>query len=74
MNAAITATDYLNHDYVERFQEAFPAIASGQPYWLEEAPFLRKLWVWGEDVSAWADSALADEGAAASFLYGHYAR
>lgn len=50
------ATDrYLNHDYIARFAEAFPGIAESRaPHRLVDAPYLRALWIWGDNVPAWA--------------------
>jgi acyl-CoA synthetase (AMP-forming)/AMP-acid ligase II len=49
---------YLHHEYPPRIAEAFPDIA-GQtgPLWIEDTPFLRKVWLWcedGHDCPAWA--------------------
>jgi acyl-CoA synthetase (AMP-forming)/AMP-acid ligase II len=54
LSLVITADRFLAHDYVARWEAAFPEVASGAPYALVQAPFLRELWVWGEHVPTWA--------------------
>jgi acyl-CoA synthetase (AMP-forming)/AMP-acid ligase II len=55
LHMLFAATRYLHHDYVARVAEAFPAIARSRiPYRLAEAPYLREVWYWGEDVPGWA--------------------
>src|SRR5207248_1231266 len=47
---------YLHHDYVARIAAAFPGIeALRAPYRLLDAPYLRGVWLWGNDaVPEWA--------------------
>jgi acyl-CoA synthetase (AMP-forming)/AMP-acid ligase II len=46
---------YQHHDYVERIAAAFGGIADSRiPYRLAQAPYLRAVWFWGDDVPDWA--------------------
>ncbi|MFW6092885.1 MAG: class I adenylate-forming enzyme family protein [Pseudomonadota bacterium] len=56
MDTLIVAPAYLNHDYLERLEQALPGLTAsgGDTHFLEEAPHLRRIYVWGERVPAWA--------------------
>jgi acyl-CoA synthetase (AMP-forming)/AMP-acid ligase II len=46
---------WLHHDYVARIAAAFPSLAArAEPQHLPEAPFLRRIWIFGERAPAWA--------------------
>lgn len=52
----LIATDqYLHHNYVERIAAAFDGIERARvPYAFARTPYLREVWIWGENVPAWA--------------------
>lgn len=56
IDTLIVAPSYLNHDYVARLEQALPALAgqSGERLLLEEAPHLRRVYVWADAVPPWA--------------------
>lgn len=56
----ISADAYLRNDYVRLFETAFPELreADGKSrLQMEQAPFLRAIWIWGERQPAWAGNA-----------------
>jgi acyl-CoA synthetase (AMP-forming)/AMP-acid ligase II len=57
LHMLFAAKRYLHHDYVQRLEEAFPALVEVRPpYRMPDAPFLRFIWLWGEGPSpAWAE-------------------
>lgn len=54
----IGARRFLSHDYGEKLAQAFPGLASGQPDHLmvEDAPFLRSVWLEDAEGLPWARS------------------
>jgi len=51
----LTVDQYLHHDYIGRLEEAFPDLKGARaPFSLEEAPYLRHIWVWGDRQPPWA--------------------
>jgi len=64
----LMADSYLRHDYVERLEQAFPSL-QGQTAGdlvVEDAPYLRRVLVWGGCDRGWAEpgaAALADAAA-----------
>lgn len=57
MDLLLTANRYLRNDYIAMLEEALPGLAEAdgtQRLLLEGAPFLRSVWVWGENVPGWA--------------------
>ena len=53
----IAADRYLNHDYVARLADAVPGLAEQTgAIRLPAAPYLRAVWIWGENVPAWAQA------------------
>ena len=58
---------FLNHDYVERLEEAIPAlaVASDGPHFLAQVPLLRGISVWGSCDRRWAvggEAQLVEDG------------
>ncbi len=56
----LAADHYLRNNYVERLEEAVPELAgsrAGTRIVAKTAPFLREIWLWGEDVPEWATAA-----------------
>ena len=53
----ISTDRYLHHDYLERLETAFPGL-NGQsaPFHVKDAPFLRRVWIWGARCPAWAEA------------------
>lgn len=47
---------YLNHDYLSRLEQAFPSLAGqkADSLYLPEAPYLRRIIVWGKCDRPWA--------------------
>ncbi len=60
LTALICADHFLAHDYPAKLEEAFPAMSEGAPFAIEQAPFLRRVWVWNESPPSWAESALGE--------------
>jgi acyl-CoA synthetase (AMP-forming)/AMP-acid ligase II len=54
----LSARRFLSHDYAATLEAAFPAIADCQPegIWLEDAPFLRSVWLDDAEGVPWACS------------------
>jgi acyl-CoA synthetase (AMP-forming)/AMP-acid ligase II len=54
----LLSTDrYLHHDYVERLEAAFPGLKGARaPFTFTEAPYLRRIWIWGGRCPAWAEA------------------
>lgn len=52
----ISARSFLNHDYGEKLQAAFPSIADAEPgrLFLPEAPYLRSVWIEDATGLPWA--------------------
>jgi acyl-CoA synthetase (AMP-forming)/AMP-acid ligase II len=59
----LCASRYLRHDYQARLEEAFPGLASSRgdtPLSLPDCPYLRRIWVVGDEAPAWSAGSLAD--------------
>ena len=57
LHGLMMADAFLNHDYVARLEEVAPEIreqSSERPLLLEELPYLRTVYVWGDNIPAWA--------------------
>jgi len=70
VGALLISDRYLSHDYQQRLELAFPTLAgqAAQGLFLPEAPFLRRIFVWGAADRSWAlpgESALIEAAAAA---------
>jgi acyl-coenzyme A synthetase/AMP-(fatty) acid ligase len=54
----LSARRFLGHDYAATVESAFPSVAERRPetIWLEDAPFLRSVWLDDADGVAWAHS------------------
>jgi len=52
----LTVDRLLSHDYLERLEQGAPSLAgcTGDPLYLPELPFLRRVCVWGELRRPWA--------------------
>lgn len=62
IDTLLTYDKYLNHDYIERLQTAFPDLAQhgGRELYLGDAPYLRRVFVWNRRDVPWAYSAPED--------------
>ncbi len=58
VDTLLTATRFLNHDYLETLEAAAPGLrsANGAPLFLPELPYLRRVLVWGDGGRTWAES------------------
>ena len=56
LSVLIAADTYLGHNYVAKLEEAFPGM-SDRDIALAQAPYLRRLWIWGDSPPSWARSA-----------------
>ena len=54
----LTVGQHLGHDYLERLETVVPALAShqGGPLLTSTHPYLRSIWVWGENDRPWGQS------------------
>ncbi len=53
----LSADQYLRNDYVALIENAFPALREAdvsKRLVLEQAPFLRSIWIWGQELPSWA--------------------
>lgn len=63
LHSLILISSYLKHDYIQRVEQALPSLRDSRSQYLTEAPYLRRIWVWGDQAPAWA-SATEDAAAA----------
>jgi acyl-CoA synthetase (AMP-forming)/AMP-acid ligase II len=59
----LTADAYLNHNYVERLETAFPELTAADgrhPLRMVGAPYLREIWMFGEARPHWARGLIKD--------------
>ncbi len=57
IDTLLVSHTYGNADYQARLEDAVPGLAAcraGEPFYLESAPYLRRILVWGEDLRPWA--------------------
>jgi acyl-CoA synthetase (AMP-forming)/AMP-acid ligase II len=54
------APEYLKHNYIETVEQALPSLTPGTLQMLPEAPFLRRLFTWGEQTPPRWASAIED--------------
>jgi acyl-CoA synthetase (AMP-forming)/AMP-acid ligase II len=52
----VAASAFAGHDYVERLGASFPELDddASAPHRLADAPYLREIWLWADQVPAWA--------------------
>ena len=62
IDTLIVADSYMGHDFVDRVEKAFPLDGLHGPtaLYLSEAPHLRRIYVVGDRLPAWAAGGLAD--------------
>lgn len=57
LHILITVDQYLNHNYLSRLEGELVGLKTARaPLMLEQAPFLRKIWVWGTRSVSWASN------------------
>jgi len=57
IDTLLVSATYGNADYQARLEDAVPGLAeqqAGEPFYLESAPYLRRILVWGEALRPWA--------------------
>ena len=56
LDTLLVASEFLHHDYLERLEQALPGLAEQEAgsLHLREAPYLRRIVVWGEGKRAWS--------------------
>lgn len=56
LHTLILADRYRRHDYLARMEEAFPGLirCSAERILTPEAPYLRQVFVWGQDTRGWS--------------------
>jgi len=62
IDTLIVADSYLGHNFVERVEQAFPLadLDGSGPLFLSDAPHLRRIFVIGDRIPAWAAGSLAE--------------
>jgi acyl-CoA synthetase (AMP-forming)/AMP-acid ligase II len=56
VNTLLVTRDYIGHDYVDRIERALPGLneATDSKIFLKEAPYLRRIVVWGDCDRPWS--------------------
>ena len=56
IDTLIIADRYMKHDYIDRLEECFPDLSgqTGAPLAVADAPYLRRIVVWGDCDRSWA--------------------
>jgi len=57
IDTLLVSATYGNADYQARLEDAVPGLAdlkAGEPFYLESAPYLRRILVWGDQLRPWA--------------------